>query len=373
MVNGFGKRLNESFSKYFSKLNESKFEEFENMEKEPMFTFPNGEYLYVNVDKNKDTIYAGGASNAGVFREFEIDYDFDDTLDGNLNRLYDTIIEERPELLDELDEPNDDELELTTDDMNGGQWFESLDEGKSSDERVLNFNRKLAKKIKSELQPGKSKQIAFEDFAGTNNDFIKAAEDAGLTITDKGAYTITVKNPINESLKESVEKFIITKVGDNKYALAKGNPPVINSRKTIEANSPEEAKEILMKYGYSEDELIVESLLNEAVPRDLMNKIKGTINYRELANSEKELNDLQTRIDNATQKINDNQAVIDRLLRRNKNESLKESIKDRSKFKSDIYNALADVCFEYTLKDEAPTMDEIEEALEWFVIHFVDE
>ena len=93
--------LNEGFNSYFKKLNESKFDEFEKMTREPVFEFPNGEYFYVNVDKEKDTIYAGSAINNGIIREFEIDYDFDDTLDGNLNRLYDTIIEEKPELMDE--------------------------------------------------------------------------------------------------------------------------------------------------------------------------------------------------------------------------------------------------------------------------------
>ena len=93
--------LNEGFNSYFKKLNESKFDEFENMTKEPIFEFPNGEYFYIGVDKEKETMYAGHATNNGIIREFEIDYDFDDTLDGNLNRLYEYIIDEKPELMDE--------------------------------------------------------------------------------------------------------------------------------------------------------------------------------------------------------------------------------------------------------------------------------
>ncbi len=108
-MNGFGKKLNESFNTYFKKLNESNFEEFDNMTKEPIFEFPNGEYFYVDVDKENNLIFAGSATNNGIIREFEIEYDFDDSLDGNLSRLYDTIIEERPELLDE--EPMDESLE----------------------------------------------------------------------------------------------------------------------------------------------------------------------------------------------------------------------------------------------------------------------
>lgn len=76
--------------------------------------------------------------------------------------------------------------------------------------------------------------------------------------------------PREESLKESAEKFIITKVGDDKYALAKGNPPVVNARIIITAKSPEEAKQILVNNGYSEDEFVIESLkeskkLNERI------------------------------------------------------------------------------------------------------------
>ena len=108
-MNGFGKKLNESFNNYFKKLNESNFEEFDNMTKEPVLEFPNGEYFYVDVDKENNLIFAGSATNNGIIREFEIEYDFDDTLDGNLSRLYDTIIEEKPELLDE--EPIDESLE----------------------------------------------------------------------------------------------------------------------------------------------------------------------------------------------------------------------------------------------------------------------
>ena len=108
-MNGFGKKLNESFNNYFKKLNESNFEEFDNMTKEPVLEFPSGEYFYVDVDKENNLIFAGSATNNGIIREFEIEYDFDDTLDGNLSRLYDTIIEERPELLDE--EPMDESLE----------------------------------------------------------------------------------------------------------------------------------------------------------------------------------------------------------------------------------------------------------------------
>ena len=69
---------------------------------------------------------------------------------------------------------------------------------------------------------------------------------------------------------------------------------------------------------------------------DLKRKIatlKRDLEYyeKELAENpaQKELANLQTNIDKAAQEINDNQAIIDRLLRRNKNESLKKRFNKR--------------------------------------------
>ena len=54
------------------------------------------------------------------------------------------------------------------------------------------------------------------------------------------------------------------------------------------------------------------------------------------------------------------------------NESLKEDV-DRNSFKSDVYNALADVMFKYHLKGNDPTPEELSEALEWFELHFFEQ
>lgn len=59
------------------------------------------------------------------------------------------------------------------------------------------------------------------------------------------------------------------------------------------------------------------------------------------------------------------------LSKRSRNKSLKESA-GWSDFKSDVYNALSDVMFEYHLKGEDPTPEEIHEALEWFEIKFFE-
>lgn len=45
---------------------------------------------------------------------------------------------------------------------------------------------------------------------------------------------------------------------------------------------------------------------------------------------------------------------------------------NKDSFKSDIYNALADVCFQYHLEGNDPTEEEVEQALEWFTTHFFE-
>lgn len=68
--------------------------------------FPNGEYFYVDIQGDK--LVAGSATNAGfIKKEFEIDYDEEHGLDGNLNILYDHMIEQRPELLDSENDLNE--------------------------------------------------------------------------------------------------------------------------------------------------------------------------------------------------------------------------------------------------------------------------
>lgn len=67
--------------------------------KDNVFEFPSGDYVYVGYKDGK--LFAGGATNVGVIHETEVDYDHDATLDSNLQRLYDAIIEEHPEYLGE--------------------------------------------------------------------------------------------------------------------------------------------------------------------------------------------------------------------------------------------------------------------------------
>ena len=49
--------------------------------------------LYVDYDEKTNELFAGGATNCGVLKEYSIEYDKDRSLDFNLEGLYDEIIE----------------------------------------------------------------------------------------------------------------------------------------------------------------------------------------------------------------------------------------------------------------------------------------
>ena len=117
------------------------------------------------------------------------------------------------------------------------------------------------------------------------DDFDIASPQEVANTFDKSVVTSEgdVLYPINE-------KFIITKVDDNKYALAKGNPPITDLRKTVEANSPEEAKEILMQYGYSPDELTIDNtLLDESAYDDLVSMLSESLELNEALTPEQKM------------------------------------------------------------------------------------
>ena len=70
-------------------------------EVERVFTFENGDYLYVDYDEKNNILFAGHATNAGVMKEVKIQYDKDDTLYENLERLREACIEDDPSRLEE--------------------------------------------------------------------------------------------------------------------------------------------------------------------------------------------------------------------------------------------------------------------------------
>lgn len=71
------------------------------LDKLNVFEFPNGESFYVDLVGGK--LVAGSGTNNGITHDFEIDYNRRQSLDANLNALYDLIVKQRPELLDKND------------------------------------------------------------------------------------------------------------------------------------------------------------------------------------------------------------------------------------------------------------------------------
>lgn len=61
--------------------------------------FPSGEYVYVAVEDGK--LIAGGATNTGIFHDYEMDIDGDEPTDSELQDLYDMIVNKHPEYLEE--------------------------------------------------------------------------------------------------------------------------------------------------------------------------------------------------------------------------------------------------------------------------------
>lgn len=55
--------------------------------------FPAG-YMAIGYDQDKDELYVGSTTNSGIMREVTVPYEYEATLDGNLENLYEALIEE---------------------------------------------------------------------------------------------------------------------------------------------------------------------------------------------------------------------------------------------------------------------------------------
>lgn len=81
------------------KIDDEGVEEIEKvLEKSNTFEFESGDYCYVGYKDGK--LFAGSATNSGIMHDVEIDYDKDLSVDENLERLYNAVIEKHPEYLD---------------------------------------------------------------------------------------------------------------------------------------------------------------------------------------------------------------------------------------------------------------------------------
>lgn len=82
---------------YDNGYQENEFDKVE--DKSNILEFPNGEYFYI--EKQGDKLVAGHATNTGLMPKYEIEWDNDCDYDCNVQKLYDQIVSESPELLDE--------------------------------------------------------------------------------------------------------------------------------------------------------------------------------------------------------------------------------------------------------------------------------
>lgn len=73
--------------------------------------FDDGDYVLFNIDFDKGTIYAGSATNTGIFRDYEINLDSDLNLDENIAELYDEICREKEQENDAWYEEHKDDIE----------------------------------------------------------------------------------------------------------------------------------------------------------------------------------------------------------------------------------------------------------------------
>ena len=63
--------------------------------KSNILLFPSGDYLYLGFDNG--IIYAGAATNTGLLRQYEFEYEFDVSIDANVQDIYDYVLEKHPE------------------------------------------------------------------------------------------------------------------------------------------------------------------------------------------------------------------------------------------------------------------------------------
>ena len=54
---------------------------------------PDLDYLYIFFDQSTEELCAGGCFNTGISKDYVIDYDYDFSIDENLQALYDYILE----------------------------------------------------------------------------------------------------------------------------------------------------------------------------------------------------------------------------------------------------------------------------------------
>lgn len=63
--------------------------------KSNILLFPSGDFLYLGFDNG--IIFAGAMTNTGILRQYEFEYEFDVSVDANVQDIYDYVLEKHPE------------------------------------------------------------------------------------------------------------------------------------------------------------------------------------------------------------------------------------------------------------------------------------
>jgi len=163
-------------------------------------SFENGEVLYIVKDGNK--LYAGSATNSGVFHDYEMDYDDTFSRDVNLQNFYDKICEENPDLCSDggtnesLKESTSSELAME-DIMNlciKNDWYSHGD--------VASYEGMLTKASKGEMSKEDIAQDIYEHSAN-GTDYDKVLDELNKLSSLKESKDLSTTN-VTKKLKESV-------------------------------------------------------------------------------------------------------------------------------------------------------------------------
>lgn len=165
-----------------------------------MIDFPNGEYYYVGYNDGK--ISLDSAYNAGRAPEYSIDYDFEESIDTNLQRLYDHAIEKTPWL-----NGDDDDLDESVEDDLGDDELNAFYKGYTEEDEDENSAYNRLKNNQTDEAYNKlieSAELSTDQAVMSTVDQIKMAYEAGLfdklPIGRKNAATTSIYGPDKERL-----------------------------------------------------------------------------------------------------------------------------------------------------------------------------
>lgn len=162
--------------------------------------FPNGDYYYVGYEDGK--ISLDNAYNTGRTPEYSIDYDFEESIDTNLQKLYDHAIEKSPWL-----NGDDDDIDESVEDDLGDDELNAFYKGYTEEDEDENSAYNRLKNNQTDEAYNKlieSAELSTDQAVMSTVDQIKMAYEAGLfdklPIGRKNAATTSIYGPDKERL-----------------------------------------------------------------------------------------------------------------------------------------------------------------------------